>query len=248
MSVIQSFVFLLRKETSGKDDGMNILEKKKTEELLERIDLNLPAPKEEPERQYYYMKKARLYVSRLCQQLGREVTFYVKTFGCQMNARDSEKLTGILKTIGYVPGETEDADFVVYNTCTVRENANNKVYGKLGYLHGYKKKHPHMMIALCGCMMQEEKVVQKLKTSYRFVDLVFGTHNIFQFAELIVRSMEEKQMTVEIWDGTDQIVESLPNERKYSFKSGGNIKYIFLLTVSKLTLTTFSVSSILCSI
>ena len=210
MSGIQSFVFLLRKETSGKDDWMNTLQKMKTEEVLKYIDLSFPAPEEEPRRQYYYMKKARLYVDRIRRQLGREVTFYVKTFGCQMNARDSEKLTGILETIGYVPGETEDADFVVYNTCTVRENANHKVYGKLGYLHGYKKKHPHMMIALCGCMMQEEKVVQKLKTSYRFVDLVFGTHNIFQFAELIVRAMEEKQMTVEIWDGTEKIVENIP--------------------------------------
>ena len=97
-----------------------------------------------------------------------------------MNARDSEKLVGILEQIGYVEEPDEEkADFVIYNTCTVRENANNKVYGRLGYLHGYKKKNPHMMIALCGCMMQEEKVVAKIKQSYRFVDLIFGTHNIF---------------------------------------------------------------------
>ena len=182
-------------------------------------------PDTEPLRQYYFMKKARIYVRQLEEQLGRPLTFFVKTFGCQMNARDSEKLTGILETIGYCPAASEEADLVVYNTCTVRENANNKVYGKLGYLHGYKKKNPHMMIALCGCMMQEEQVVEKLKKSYRFVDLIFGTHNIFRFAELLVKSMEEKKMTVEIWDGTQQIVENLPNERKYFFKSGVNVMY-----------------------
>ncbi|MBQ8663631.1 MAG: tRNA (N6-isopentenyl adenosine(37)-C2)-methylthiotransferase MiaB, partial [Eubacterium sp.] len=116
-------------------------------------------------------------------------------------------------------------DFVIYNTCTVRENANNKVYGKLGYLHGYKKKNPHMMIAMCGCMMQEEKVVEKIKSSYRFVDLVFGTHNIFQFAELLTKAFENRKMTIEVWDGTDQIVENLPSERKYPFKSGVNIMF-----------------------
>lgn len=200
-----------------------MIDKEKWDRILNDVP-DLP-PSEEPQRQYYFMKKARMYVRQLEQELNRPLTFYVKTFGCQMNARDSEKLSGILEVMGYVPAQNEDADFVVYNTCTVRENANNKVYGKLGYLHGYKNKNPHMMIALCGCMMQEEKVVNKLKQSYRFVDLVFGTHNIFRFAELTVRAFEERSMTVEIWDGTQQIVENLPNERKYSFKSGINVMY-----------------------
>lgn len=142
-----------------------------------------------------------------------------------MNARDSEKLIGILEQIGYVKKETEDADFVIYNTCTVRENANNKVYGRLGYLHSQKKKNPDMMIGLCGCMMQEPKVVEKIRTSYRFVDLVFGTHNIYKFAELIVAAFESKGMIVDIWKDTDKIVEDLPVERKYTFKSGVNIMF-----------------------
>ena len=142
-----------------------------------------------------------------------------------MNARDSEKLVGILERIGYVETDTEDADFVIYNTCTVRENANNKVYGRLGVLQNYKKKNPHMLIGLCGCMMQETVVVEKLKESYRFVDLIFGTHNIYKFAELIVTAMESDSMTIDIWKDTDQIVEDLPVERKYSFKSGVNIMF-----------------------
>lgn len=192
---------------------------------FDNIDLTQNPPQEEPDRQYYYIAKARQYVQEKSRKKGRPLTFCVNTFGCQMNARDSEKLIGILEQIGYVKKETEDADFVIYNTCTVRENANNKVYGHLGYLHSQKKKNPDMMIGLCGCMMQEPEVVEKIRTSYRFVDLVFGTHNIYKFAELIVAAFESKGMIVDIWKDTDKIVEDLPVERKYTFKSGVNIMF-----------------------
>ena len=192
---------------------------------FDNIDLTQNPPQEEPDRQYYYIAKARQYVQEKSRKKGRPLTFCVNTFGCQMNARDSEKLIGILEQIGYVKKETEDADFVIYNTCTVRENANNKVYGRLGYLHSQKKKNPDMMIGLCGGMMQEPKVVEKIRTSYRFVDLVFGTHNIYKFAELIVAAFESKGMIVDIWKDTDKIVEDLPVERKYTFKSGVNIMF-----------------------
>ena len=192
---------------------------------FDNIDLTQNPPQEEPDRQYYYIAKARQYVQEKSRKKGRPLTFCVNTFGCQMNARDSEKLIGILEQIGYVKKETEDADFVIYNPCTVRENANNKVYGRLGYLHSQKKKNPDMMIGLCGCMMQEPEVVEKIRTSYRFVDLVFGTHNIYKFAELIVAAFESKGMIVDIWKDTDKIVEDLPVERKYTFKSGVNIMF-----------------------
>lgn len=192
---------------------------------FDNIDLTQNPPQEEPDRQYYYIAKARQYVQEKSRKKGRPLTFCVNTFGCQMNARDSEKLIGILEQIGYVKKETEDADFVIYNTCTVRENANNKVYGRLGYLHSQKKKNPDMMIGLCGCMMQEPEVVEKIRTSYRFVDLLFGTHNIYKFAELIVAAFESKGMIVDIWKDTDKIVEDLPVERKYTFKSGVNIMF-----------------------
>ena len=104
--------------------------------------------KEEAARQYEFIEKAKACVAAKEEELGRKLTFCVQTFGCQMNARDSEKLVGILEQVGYVEIEDEHADFVIYNTCTVRENANNKVYGRLGYLSNYKKKNPHMMIAL----------------------------------------------------------------------------------------------------
>lgn len=190
-----------------------------------QVNENIEVPVMEPQRQFYYMDQAKRLIAERETALGRKLTFHVETFGCQMNARDSEKLRGILETIGYEQVDTEEADFVIYNTCTVRENANNKVYGRLGTLGSYKKKHPQMMIALCGCMMQEEHVVERLKKDYRFVNLIFGTHNIFKFAELVVRAMTEKQMVIDIWEGTTQIVEDLPIQRKYSFKSGVNIMF-----------------------
>ena len=115
-----------------------------------------------------------------------------------MNARDSEKLVGVLENIGYVEKQDEDADFVIFNTCTVRENANHRVYGRLGQLHARKKKNPHMMIALCGCMMQEAHVVEKLKKSYSFVNLIFGTHNIYKFSELIVSALTSDRMVIDL--------------------------------------------------
>ena len=183
-------------------------------------------PVTEPERQYYFIEKAKEKLTKLKEEEKREFTFCVTTFGCQMNARDSEKLVGILEQIGYVEEPDEEkADFVIYNTCTVRENANQRVYGRLGQLGRIKKTNPHMMIALCGCMMQEPEVVEKLKKSYRFVDIIFGTHNIYKFAELIVSRMNSGKMVIDIWKDTDKIVEDLPSERKYPFKSGVNIMF-----------------------
>ena len=189
------------------------------------ISLSDEIPADETGRQYYYIEKARLYVQQLSQKLGRPLTFCVTTFGCQMNARDSEKLRGILLEIGYREASEESADFVIYNTCTVRENANTRVYGRLGQLKPLKKKNPHMMIGLCGCMMQEPEVIEKLKKSYPFVDIIFGTHNIFKFAELITERFATGRPVIDIWEGTEQIVENLPNQRKYFFKSGVNIMF-----------------------
>lgn len=196
-----------------------------TDKLIENADLTKEPPVEEPYRQYWFIKKARELVKAKSEELGRPLTASTVTFGCQMNARDSEKLTGILEQIGYVEAEEEQADFVIYNTCTVRENANLRVYGRLGYLHSLKKKNPHMMIGLCGCMMQEPQVVEKLKKSYSFVNLIFGTHNIYKFAELVVSALRSDRMVIDIWKDTDKIVEDLPSQRKFPFKSGVNIMF-----------------------
>ena len=130
-----------------------------------------------------------------------------------------------MQEIGYQPTDSEEADIVVYNTCTVRENANLRVYGRLGQLSKIKEKNPHMVIALCGCMMQEPEVVEKIKKSYRFVDLIFGTFNIFKIAELLYTHWEQGGQVVDIWDSTKEVVEELPAQRKFPFKSGVNIMY-----------------------
>ena len=192
---------------------------------LERVDVHCSPPDLEPQRQYYFMAKCRQYVKEESERVGHILTASVITFGCQMNARDSEKLSGILEAVGYELTECEEADFVIYNTCTVRDNANQRVYGRLGHLNSLKKRNPHMRIALCGCMTQEPSVIEKLRRSYRFVDLIFGTHNIFKFAELLCDMFEAEGMTVDIWEDTTQIVEDLPVERKYPFRSGINIMF-----------------------
>ena len=205
------------------------------------------APEEEGARQYYFIEQAKKlwkqqferledsgeakerYGEAMLSELQAENkygTFHIATFGCQMNARDSEKLCGILEQVGLKEVESENADIVLYNTCTVRDNANQKVYGRLGYLQTLKKKRPGMMISLCGCMMQEPSVIEKIQKSYSYVDLIFGTHNIFKLAELLCcRMMSKNRMVVDIWKDTDKIVEELPVDRKYSFKSGVNIMF-----------------------
>lgn len=193
--------------------------------MIEENEVFKQAPESEPERQYYFIEVARKIVKKQSEKLGRPLTACTTTFGCQMNARDSEKLAGILERMGYVEVQEEEADFVIYNTCTVRENANLRVYGRLGYLHSLKKKNPHMMIGLCGCMMQESQVVEKLKKSYSFVNLIFGTHNIYKFAELVVSALLSDHMVIDIWKDTDKIVEDLPSQRKFPFKSGVNIMF-----------------------
>lgn len=182
-------------------------------------------PEDETQRQYYFIEAAREKLRLISEDLKRPLTYHVTTFGCQMNARDSEKLSGILEEIGYIPSESEDADFVLFNTCTVRENANQRVYGRLGYIHSLKKKHPHMMVAICGCMMQEPDEVETIRKTYRFVDIVFGTHNIFRLAELLYTRLRSGKMVVDVWEDTDKIIEDLPNTRKYSFKTGINIMF-----------------------
>jgi len=198
---------------------MNLITEKQN--LLEIVN---SAPIHEPDRQQYFMGLLRTIMEAKTNKLGRMLTYHIETFGCQMNAKDSEKLAGILENIGYVETDTEKADLVLYNTCTVRENANSRVYGRIGYLGKQKKLNPDMKIILCGCMMQEAHVIEKIKTSYRFVNVIFGTHNIFKLAELLYRNEFEKQV-IDIWDGTDQIVEDLPSARKFSFKAGVNIMY-----------------------
>ena len=181
---------------------------------------------EETRKQYDFMSKASEILKKKSESLGRPMKYFVQTFGCQMNERDSEKLAGILEKIGYLKADTEEeADIILYNTCTVRDTADQRVFGRLGVLKGLKDKNPELLICLCGCMMQEDIVIEKIKQSYRYVDLIFGTHNIFKLAELLVSRFESGAQIIDIWKDTKEIIEDLPVQRKYSFKSGVNIMF-----------------------
>ena len=194
-------------------------------ERFEQVDEWAEAPLQEPERQYYYMKKCRHWAKQEEGRLGRPLTMSIQTLGCQMNAKDSEKMTAILSYIGYEETEEPVADIVLFNTCTVRENANMKIYGRLGYLKNHKKKNPHMKIVLCGCMMQEADEVERVRKSYPFVDIVFGTHNIYKLAELLYTQIQSEGRVMDVWEEAKEIIEDLPGKRKYSFKTGVNIMF-----------------------
>ena len=194
-------------------------------ERFEQVDEWAEAPLQEPERQYYYMKKCRHWAKQEEGRLGRPLTMSIQTLGCQMNAKDSEKMTAILSYIGYEETEEPVADLVLFNTCTVRENANMKIYGRLGYLKNHKKKNPHMKIVLCGCMMQEADEVERVRKSYPFVDIVFGTHNIYKLAELLHTQIQSEGRVMDVWEEAKEIIEDLPGKRKYSFKTGVNIMF-----------------------
>lgn len=183
------------------------------------------APVTEPERQYYFIDRCAEIVAEKEKSAGRKLTACINTFGCQMNAKDSEKLLGIMEKIGYTPTDSEAADFVLYNTCTVREHANVRVYGRLGVLKAQKDANPEMIVAMCGCMMQEPEVVEKIKKSYRHVNLMFGTHNIYKLAELLFLYYTTGKMQIDILQQPEKTVENLPSVLKHSFKTGINIMY-----------------------
>ncbi len=170
-------------------------------------------------------QRERACIERIKNRPDRPRTYFVATMGCQMNARDSEKLTGILESIGARPVAEEEADIVIYNTCCVRENAEQRVYGRLGYLKSFKQKRPGMKIVLCGCMMQENTVIEKLKKSYPQVDLIFGTYNIYKFPELMEAMLDSPDQIIDLWQEQKDIVEDLPSIRKYPFKASVNIMY-----------------------
>ena len=156
----------------------------------------------------------------------RKPKYMITTFGCQMNEHDSEKLAAMLDAMGYEPTlMTNDCDLIIYNTCAVRENAELKVYGNLGHLKLAKRKNPDLKIAVCGCMMQQPHVVKEIKSRYKHVDLVFGTHNLYKFPELLTKTMDSHSTLVDVWDVDGEVVEGLRSSRKFELKAFVNIMY-----------------------
>lgn len=145
---------------------------------------------------------------------------FVHTYGCQGNVADGERIKGMLAEMGYTFTDTvENADLVLYNTCAVREHAEDRVFGNVGALKNRKAARPGMVVALCGCMMQQPRVAEKIRRSYSFVDLVFGTHVIHRLPELLYRALCGRNRVFELPDEAGSITEGLPVVRDSSFKA-----------------------------
>lgn len=152
--------------------------------------------------------------------------YKINTYGCQMNIHDSEKLAGMLKTLGYE--ETDDdykADVIVFNTCCIRESAEQKIYGNIGALKGVKKQHKDLIIAVCGCMSQQEGVADNIKQKFPFVNIVFGTHNLYMFEDYLKQNIATHKKVYDVWEKEREIVEDIPTYRTSMYNGWVNIMY-----------------------
>jgi tRNA-2-methylthio-N6-dimethylallyladenosine synthase len=158
--------------------------------------------------------------------MGNNKKFYIRTYGCQMNEHDTEVMAGIFMALGYeATDSTDDADVILLNTCAIRENAENKVFGELGHLKHLKREKPELLIGVCGCMSQEESVVNKILKTYHQVDMIFGTHNIHRLPDILNDAYMSKAMVVEVWSKEGDVIENLPKVRRGNIKAWVNIMY-----------------------
>ncbi|MFF2287199.1 tRNA (N6-isopentenyl adenosine(37)-C2)-methylthiotransferase MiaB [Peribacillus butanolivorans] len=158
--------------------------------------------------------------------MGEGKKFYIRTYGCQMNEHDTEVMAGIFTALGYQPTNTvDDANVILLNTCAIRENAENKVFGELGHLKSLKLEKPDLLLGVCGCMSQEESVVKRILEKHHFVDMIFGTHNIHRLPQILNEAYLSKEMVIEVWSKEGDVIENLPKVRKGKTKAWVNIMY-----------------------
>ncbi|MDR0880910.1 MAG: tRNA (N6-isopentenyl adenosine(37)-C2)-methylthiotransferase MiaB [Clostridioides sp.] len=192
--------------------------------MSQRKQVNLPIEKIKEQDKYIEIIHSKN--EKHFNHTGKRRKALIQTFGCQMNEHDSEKLIAMLDEMGYAQAmNAREADLIIYNTCAVRENAELKVYGNLGQLKRNKRLNPNLQIAVCGCMMQQPHVVEEIKRKYDHVDLLFGTHNIYKFPELLVNSMKSRKVLVDVWDVDGEVIEGLKSNRKFELKAFVNIMY-----------------------
>lgn len=192
-------------------DGKRITEKVSAEQIAQ---------------QYKYIETIKQYNQDLVTEAGRPLKYNIETFGCAMNENDSERLSGMLSEMGYSECFIRaDSDLVIFNTCCVRENAELKIYGHIGALKELKKINPNLIIAICGCMMQQPEVVSFIKKTHKHVDIIFGTHNLYKFPELLNTAIETKKTVIDVWDSTGSIAENMPIIRKDNLKAWVTVMY-----------------------
>ncbi|MBS4199034.1 tRNA (N6-isopentenyl adenosine(37)-C2)-methylthiotransferase MiaB [Bacillus sp. FJAT-49732] len=207
---------------------------------------NNPSPKKEKDYSQYFqsvyippsMKDARrrgreeinynidFEIDEKYEGMGTGRKFYIRTYGCQMNEHDTEVMAGIFMGLGYEATDTvEDADVILLNTCAIRENAENKVFGELGHLKSLKLEKPDLLLGVCGCMSQQESVVNRILEKHQFVDMIFGTHNIHRLPEILHEAYMSKEMVIEVWSKEGDVIENLPKVRRGNIKAWVNIMY-----------------------
>ncbi len=157
---------------------------------------------------------------------GDSYRFLIKTYGCQMNEHDSEMMAGMLKAMGYEQTDNlEEADLILFNTCAVRENAEDKVFGEIGRLRPMKNSNPELILGLCGCMAQEKGVQKLVMEKFPWIDLVFGTHNIHRLPNLVMQARQSLDTVMEVWDRAAETIEDIPKSRKENVRAWVNIQY-----------------------
>lgn len=172
------------------------------------------------------IEELKFQLSDAHSKIGINKTYQIHTYGCQGNEADSETMAGILELMGFTHTDSEEnSDVIIINTCAIRENAENRIWGELGRLKAYKKQNPNLILGLAGCMSQEENVVDRVLKKYQHVDIVFGTHNIYKLPEYIETAMFAKERVIEVYSQEGEIVENLPKVRNHQFKAWVNIMF-----------------------
>jgi tRNA-2-methylthio-N6-dimethylallyladenosine synthase len=170
------------------------------------------------------VKRSAFNIPKVYQSLGKNRTFFVKTYGCQSNIRDTETINGILINLGFTPSSSlEKADLVILNTCAVRENAEKKVFGEIGFLKKMKINNPHFLFGVCGCMPQEETVVNRIVSKIKHLDFVFGTHNIHMLPEILDQVINHHKKVIQVFSKEGDVIEDLPVNRTSNIKAFVNI-------------------------
>lgn len=181
---------------------------------------------EEIAQQYKYIDSIKQYNQDIITSTGKPLRYSIETFGCAMNENDSERLCGMLSEMGYSECTARvESDLIIFNTCCVRENAEQKVYGHLGALKKLKEVNPNLIIAICGCMMQQPQIVEYIKKTYKHVGIIFGTHNLYKFPELLNTAINTRKTVIDVWDSTGSIAENMPIIRKDSLKAWVTVMY-----------------------
>lgn len=202
----------------------------------EQYPQNLVTLSEDELRRYAQVRRPKIHANDLQKteyQLAEELRgaaqgkkFKIITYGCQMNEHDTETMAGLLQAMGYAETlSDEEADLILFNTCAVRENAENKVFGEIGRLRPLKHQNPELLLGLCGCMAQEQVVQAKVLKTYPWIDLVFGTHNLHRLPELVMQALHSQDPVLEVWDKADAMYEHLPKSRKTGVRAWVNIQY-----------------------